>query len=421
MAGLTRADYVDMLEELYVLPGRMFEMVFRDNPALGMLEKTKFKAGRRYVHVPITWARPQGRSANFANAQGNATPSEIDAFQVTYVSNYGVGTVDGDVIDDAAENVELIAEALEHEVDGAIENMRDDLALGVFNNRGGARGVISAGSTVGSGTISLDDPEDIVHFEVGMELVASDDDGSDSADALRSAGASLTITAVNRDLGTLTSDADWDAQIAAIAVGDFLFVEGDFQGKMSGLDSWDPETAPDSTLFFGVDRSVDSRLGGLRFDGSSLPIEQAIMRGAARARRWKAPLDTAFLNPLAWDDLAVSIESSSTRPRSVSMVTVNGTGDAAQFSWDAIRLVSSAGGINILPDPNCQPDICWLYSSNHVFLGYSGKEFVRIIDDDGQPFLREVSNDGVEFRVKNRGNMCVKAPGYIQRVTIATT
>lgn len=417
MAGLTRTDYVDMLEELYILPGRIHEMVFRDNPFLGMLEKSKQKAGRRYIHVPITWARPQGRSATFANAQGNALPSQIDAFQVTYVSNYGVGTVDGDVIDDAGENVELIAEAVEHEVDGAIANLRDDLALGVFNNVGGARGVAASG-TAGT-TITLADPEDVVHFEVGMELVASADDGSDTAHTLRSGGASATVTEVDRDAGTLTTDGGgWVAQIAALADGDFLFVEGDFQNKMAGLDSWDPAAAPGATLFFGVDRSVDTRLGGLRFDGSTLPIEQAIMRGAARARRWKAPLNFGFMNPIAWDDLAVSMESSANRARTV---TVKGSGDAAQFSWEAIRMVSSAGPIDLLPDPNCQPDIVWLGSMDHLTMGYSGKDFVRILDDDGMPFLRETSNDGVEFRVKNRGNLCSKAPGYIQRVQIATT
>ena len=53
--------------------------------------------------------------------------------------------------------------------------------------------------------------------------------------------------------------------------------------KLSGLGAWLPSSAPGSTdSFFGVNRSSDAtRLGGIRFDGSSLPLEEALIGAAS--------------------------------------------------------------------------------------------------------------------------------------------
>jgi len=395
-----------MLEELYDYDRRV-DLVMKDRPALALLERSKLRGGQRYTHIPLRYVKPMGRSATFSDAQTNRNASEIEGFQVTYVSNYGYATVDGDVIDDAGENVELVAEALEFEMDGAIENLSDDLAHSVYRNVGGARGVVG---TVSTTTITLATLTDIVNFEQNMELVASENDGSDSAHTLQDSGASATVTAIDYDAGTLTSDSNWTSQMSSLDAGDFLFVEGDFKGKLAGFDSWVPSSAPSSTAFYGVDRSVNTRLGGLRYTGTGMPIEEAIMDAKARAARWGSKVDIAFMEPLEWNKLQKSLESKGQLTRD----TRRGTGDAARFGFDVIQHC----GIDIVSDPFAPAGVVRMLQSNTWTLRHSGDDLIRVIDHDDNKFMRETSNDGVEFRIKFRGNLTCKAPGHNMRLAI---
>lgn len=417
MAGLTRSDFVDMLEEMYFRTGRFNDLMYKDHPLLAILDRQKVSAGRRYMHMPIRYAYAAGRSATFSDAQGNAAAGEYEAFQVTYVSNYGVGTVAGDVIDDAGENIEMVADAVEVEMDGNLQALRDELSRQLYGNLGGARAQVHATTAPSTTTLTLANPEDTVHFFVNQELVASDDDGADSGDALRNSGASATVTGVDRIAGTLTSDANWTAQIAALVVGDYLFTEGDFALAMSGLDGWIPASAPGSTAFFGVDRSVDTLLGGLRSTQTGKPIEVAALNAASIVRRHRGGINLGVLNPKNWNDLQLSLEGSSVRSRAV---TVRGSGEAGNFGFNALQMNTDAGEVSFISDPDCPVDVMWLLDQESWALGYSGSDLVRMLDADGLRVMREASNDGVEWRLKFRGNLATNAPGHNMRVAISS-
>ena len=360
--------------------------------------------------------RPQGRSATFSNAQGNAIGSQREGFDVTWKNNYQLAMIDQDVIDDAQGNETILIDHVEEEFDGAMDNMRDDLAMALFRNHGGARGVVS---TIGNGSgtndlITLVDEEDIAHFEVGMEIVWSDDDGSASGHALRSATAS-TIESVNRDAGTLEFDVNTVSTSGAV-VGDYMFVQGDFKNKWSGLDSWVPSAAPGATdSFYTVNRSVDPvRLAGVRYTGTGMPIEQAVIQGAARIRRWKksSHVNLGVLNPLKWAALEISLGD---RKR---VEDVPGTGPAAHLGYKAIMLATPAGDVPIVSDPNCQADVLWLLRKESWMVETVG-DMVRILEEDGLPILRQASADGYELRVKSRGNVWCKEPGANGRVALS--
>lgn len=414
MANMTRADALPILEELYIDSGLLDSLVYRDRPLLAILEKKENMAGGEQVRVPIKFADPQGRSVTFANAQGNSTPSARRAFFVTYRSNYGTAQLDGDVIDDAKGNKVMIMDVVSDEMDAAIENLSNDIATELYRGTGGARGQISAGSNVGTATITLTNPEDVIHFEVGMKLTASVANGDAAADTLRSAGATVTLTAIDRIAGTLTASGNWSAGIAAVAASDFLFVQGDFQGKMAGLGAWVPSAAPAATAFFGVDRSVDTRLGGLRFTTGTGSIDQVLIQAAAVGRRFKAKPDLGVLNPIKYGELTLARGS---LDRNNRPVTVSSAGDA-RFGFDAIVLDTAAGPVPFISDPSCQPDVCWLLQSDSWKIRYSGDKFIRLIDDDGNETTRGASSDSFEFRIKSRGNLCCYAPGHNMRVAV---
>lgn len=414
MANLSRNDILVVLEELYLKDNVIPDIIFRDNPVLGLLPKST-DGGGKYRHVHVKHIRPQGRSASFSEANTNNIGSQRVGFDVTWVNNYQVAAIDGDVIDDAKGNKVILIDHIKEEMDGAFDNLRDDLAMSVFRNGGGARGVAG---TIGNGSgtndlVTLEDPEDVAHFEVGMEIVFSNDDGSASGHSLRSSTAS-TIESIDRDAGTIEFDVNVSSTSSA-AAGDYMFVKGDFQSKWSGFDAWVPTSAPTTgDDFFGVDRSVDPvRLAGVRYTGTGMSIEQAIIQGAARVRRWKkgSSIDLAVLNPIKWAQLEIGLEHRK------EVQTIKGSGPAADIGYDAIMLATPNGKVPVVSDPNAPVDQCRLLKKDSWMIETVG-DMVRLLDEDGLKIMRQASADGYDLRIKCRGNMWCKEPGANAVITI---
>ena len=68
--------------------------------------------------------------------------------------------------------------------------------------------------------------------------------------------------------------------------------------KVSGLAAWMPLVAPTAgDNFWGIDRSTDvTRLAGVRFDGSSESIEEALVDAASLVAREGGQPDMCFMN-----------------------------------------------------------------------------------------------------------------------------
>jgi hypothetical protein len=216
------------------------------------------------------------------------------------------------------------------------------------------------------------------------------------------------ISAVDRSAGTITLDDAYTSS-GTIAANDYLFVDGDRGSKLKGLDAWVPSSAPGATSFFGVDRSVDTvRLGGNRYDGSALPIEEALIEGAARAAREGAKIDHYFVNYDTYSELQKALGAK------VQYVDLKAT---AEIGFRAIQINGPRGPINIVPDQNCQSDVAWGLQLNTWKL-YSLGKAVRVIDTDGLQMLRQASSDGVEVRYGFYGQVGCRAPGYNIRVSL---
>jgi hypothetical protein len=405
--NLSLTDIAPVLEELYFKDNTLEDLMMRENPLLAMLPKSE-QGGGEYRVVPMRYVLAQGRSATFANAQTYSLGSQRKQFQLTWVSNYQVAGIDGNVIDDAAGNKTLVIDHIKSETDAALANMTDDIASNVFRNHGGARGQVASISTV---TVTLSNPEDVVNFEVGMEVQGDTTDGTSGSVHSGSA----TITAIDRDAGTLTTDSNWTSQISSLAANDYLFAYGDFGLKARGLASWLPSTAPTSgDSFLGVDRSVDPvRLAGVRYTGTGMSLETAIVQGCARVRRWKknGRINLAVLNPLNWAKLAISLEGK-------RISTVKSQDTKGVFSFDAIMVATPTGDVPVISDPNCQASVCWLLNTDTWCVESVNGPLVRLLDEDGLPFLRQATSDGYELRVKSRWNMYTTDPGANARVAI---
>ena len=399
--SLDLTSFAAALKQHYT-PDRVENMVYKDNPLLALMTKYE-QFGGENLKLPIKYGIPQGRSAAFATAQANKTNTQLKSFLLTRDKDYSLASIDNETIEASKGNANAFMEAATLEIDGAIESATRSLAIAMYGSGSG-----SIGQSVGlitSTTLTLIDDEDVTNFEVGMEIVASTADGGGSVKS-----GSVTVTGVNRDTGVLTIDAasaiDGGTGIAA---NDFIFVEGDYDAKIKGLRAWIPDSAPSATAFFGVDRTADStRLAGVRYDGSSEPIEEALISAASRVAREGGKPDCCFLSYAKFADLEKALGSK------VQYIDAHAN---AEIGFRGILIHGPRGPIKVMPDQNAPGDRAFMLSMQYWKL-YSLGKAPKILDSDGLKFLRESAADAVEVRVGYYAQMGCRAPGFNANVQL---
>lgn len=390
----------------YYTDDRVENMVYQDNPALALMNKMEEFYGKN-LPIPIIYGNPQGRSRNFTRAQtrGNATSSKVGDFVLTRVKDYSVATIDNETLEASKNSMGSFLDAATLEVDGAINSVTRNLAISMYRSGYGDIGQIGSIST---NTITLSNANDVVNFEVDQELDLS----ASQSGALRAYGTSgngLIITAIDRVGGVLTFDADvTDAAdgIPTAAADDYIFVRGDHVSgsltSVAGFEAWVPSSNPTSTLFFQQDRSIDvTRLGGLRYDASALPVEEAHIKGASLVAREGWGIDHYFESFATWESLEKALGSK------VQYVDLQAN---AQVMFRGIVINGPKGPIKVVPDQNCPSDRIFGVKLAMWKL-YSLGKAVRVIDTDGLQMLRQSSSDGVEVRYGNYLNLGCRAPG----------
>lgn len=381
-------------------------MVYKRNPFFAMVSKMENFGGSQ-LNIPIIYGNPQGRSGTFSTAQTRAASSTSawEGFQLKRVHDYGVVQIDNETIEASVGNEHAFMRARTAEVDGIINSLTRSAAISMFRTGYGSLGTVGA---INSLVITLANTNDITNFEVGMELECSN--GSTETNALRTAGtSSMVVEAVDRSAGTFTVAT---ATITSLAVGEHLFVKGDRstsayttqdRPKIVGLEGWLPASAPSSTAFFAVNRSLDTtRLGGQRLNGASIPIEEALVEGAVTVSREGGALDKYFMSYATYSSLEKALGSK------VQYVDLKVT---PEIGFRGIRVNGPNGPIDCVPDQNCP--------SNRVFglqmdtwKLYSLGRLPRQVPGDGLDSLRQASADGIEVRWGYYAQLGCTAPGF---------
>lgn len=412
MPALLSSDIASVLKELYPT-GVPLEQVYKDCPTLALMPQST-KWGGKDVLFPILWGNPQGRSANITTAQTNKTGSKFAGFAVTTVDDYAVWGISGKAIAQSRDDNMAFVRHLKTEMDGAITQLKRSMHHSLFRNGGGALGQISAGSTIGSTTITLTNKWDVCFFEVGQVLKSSATDGTSGA--VRTG--TVTITKLDRTAGTLTASGNWNAGITAVAVNDFLFVDGDFGLKMPGFDAWIPAAAPGATLFYGVDRSSDVvRLGGSRLDAASTankPIDEVIMDLLDEQCTQGGSPDVVIMHTRQFTNLEKRLQSRvqfGTREMEVGKV---------KFGVRTIVVNGPKGPVDVIADMNARIDTVLGLDLSTWELGSLGPLF-GMLDDDDLPFLRVATADEIEGRLVSRPGLACKAPGFNCRATVSVS
>lgn len=393
--SLNMTTFEAALKQVYT-SDRIENMVYKDNAFLALVPKMESFGGEN-LKLPIKFGIPQGGSITFANAQANKTNSQLKAFLLTRIKDYALASIDNETIEASKGNSNAFMEAATVEIDGAIELATRSLATSIFRNGSG-----SIGQSLGSYTstsLTLKNIDDIVNFEVGMTLVFSTADGTGSIKT----GTAL-VDGVDRNLGVITLHAALTSidGTSGVAANDYIFRQGDYGGKISGIQSWIPNSAPSSATFFGVDRTADvSRLAGQRFDGSALPIEEALIKAAALVAREGGAPDYCFMGYTKYAELVNALGSK-----------VFITKEAKPgIGFQGVLVNGPRGPISVIPDQNCPSDRAFMLSMQYWKL-YSLGKCPKILDTDGLKMLRDSSSDSVEVRIGYYAQLGCRAPGF---------
>ncbi len=419
------SNQIAALKELYTGDDFMKDLVYKKNPLLALMPKDESPSGMagKYIPVPLVYGTPQGRSASFTNAQNNQTAPSLASFFVYRVSNYQLVTITNELLEATKDNAAAFVDEAKLNMDTGFRNISNDLAHDLFGDGSGSRGTygLTSGS-ISTGVITLDDPNQVVQFEVGQSLVSYSVSGSTATQSTASLAG--YVIAVNRSSGTVTISATaggnagtptgWSTSAPYLAVqGDVNFAANGLQiasgsaQKVAGLGAWLPLTAPGNTdSFWGVNRSVDvTRLSGVRYTGTSLPIEEALVNAAALVAREGGQPDMCFMNFASYAALENALGAK------VQYVDVKH--EEADIAFAGIKIHAPYGPITIIPDRNCPSQTAYILSMENWKLRSLGKApHVLTYGLEGLEGLRVGTADALEIRIGYYANLICNAPGW---------
>lgn len=397
---------VDAALKQHYTDQRVESMVYKDRPMMALMAKYEAFGGR---NLPIVtwWGNAQGRSKTFATAQtaGASAAPKLDDFLLTRVRDYAIATIDNETLLASKGDANAFIEAATVAIDGCVRELSNSIAINMYRDSSGYRGQVNAepSETSSTFTITLKDAGDIANIEVGQNILIYSAKSGGSQRNSDGSDVSWPVASVNRSAGTLVLTGDYTSS-GTIAANDYIFVDGDRGNGIAGLEDWVPASAPSATAFFGVDRSLDSRLGGLRLDGTSGPIEEVLIEAEHIVSREGGKLDHVFLNYSKFAELKKALGS---RVQYVDLKA----GMEAQISFRGVLLDGAKGLIKVIPDQFCPANRIYGVQLDTWKL-YSLGKAVRVIDTDGLSMLRQASSDGVEVRYGFYGNVGCNAPGY---------
>jgi hypothetical protein len=380
------------------------DLSYDDNPALAMVPK-KPNATGKYIPVPVMYEVGQGRSSTFANAQQNQTPLLMAEFLITLKPDYSLATIAQQLALASQDDKGGFVDFSTAFVDAAIRASSLSAASSLFRAGTGSLAQISS---ITSGQITLTNAADVSQFGINMTLQANSFDGGSPRAALgyviaRNVIAGQIVVSATSLGGPVSAPAGW-------TVGDFILVQGDNNAKYSGFQAWLPSTAPSSTdNFYGVNRSVDSRLYGINYNGAQQPVEEAIIDAAMLVRR-EGGRPKHFITNYGSD--AALIKGLGARREYVDW---KGEGE---IGFRGVLIQGPAGPIECFADRNCQTGTGYLLQMNTWNL-YSLDAVPHIFRyGDKLDMLRLANGDASEVRVGYYANLGCRAPGWSSAVTL---
>ncbi len=372
--------------------------------------------------VPMVTSHGGGIASTLSAAQASAKGLKGDQWLVTHGQMVGIvplSTLVRKVAGKAGPGAQI--DYVKNEIDAKLSGMGSLVNMQAYGAGGGSIG--RRGSVAGN-VITLTERLDALNFWIDMQIVASSANGEGGADALRG-GTPATVTAVDRDAGTVTVDAV--ANITSFADNDYIFVRGMFAGAVSqteiakGVGAYFPLTAP-TTALFGLARTGRSELAGFRLGTGTVTggVTERIIKLAEHGNSlYGATPGHAFLHTKQWGAAAREQQAQGFRSIAVGATT-------SQAGYSKLMMSSVAGEIELVNDPQCPPDRVHLLDLDTVKLVHapgigtagvdeSAADAAEAVidfeqDDKGAIWIPSTTELGHEIRMTAFFNLTTEAP-----------
>jgi len=388
-AILKRGGYSDKLNE---------SIIVRERPGLQLAKREKDFFSSE-IHVPVVTGNNQNISADFAVAQAGSAGQAYDYFLVKPVRYYGVGNLDGLLVDQARMGgaSDHFVDALKAEYEGTLESVGQRIAQQMYGNHGGALGRIAS---IDDDTLTLEAPSSGIYFSRRQRVAFSVTDGTSGT---TKTGFS-TVLGVDPMAGTVTLVA---GGTATPAVGDYIFNLGDFGKAPSGFESWNPSTTDGlATPFWGMDRSGDPlRLAGGRYSGDAQgdTLDTVLQRGLrAHFAMTGQKAGYVLMNPFdvgkieALKEATKEIRSDKTYNLGIEAFQVH--------------------GINVVEDIYCPEGIAQVVGGRDAWVWKTCGNVPRVDDTDGLKLLRAANGDNFELRIKGYHNFLSRNTAGLSKI-----
>lgn len=414
--GSTLTTFDALLKERYIDSDMVEKLTYPDNVLLGMLEK-RGDTGMigDTMPVPIITGLPQGVSGTFATAQSSKSNIVASKWNITAGDYFATIDIGDKVMKASRTNQGAFLENKVTEIDGLYEQAGEALSIYTWGNGGQAIGQIAA---INSNDLTLVNAIDSQNFEVGMTIKSSTGDGSSSTDTQQTG--STTVAKINRATGVVSLTNA--ASITTLAVGQYLFRAGDFNGDQSkvvitGVQAFITATDTPQALW-GVTQATRltdlQRYTGCRVAASDLAgksYEERIKVLFSRMTgRYKAKAPTAgFMNPEDFQVLETLMAARGIRPLE---------DDSTKFGYMKIDVMTSGGRVPIYCDRHCPIGTFFAFRMENMWISSMG-ELLAPQNGDGLQMLRKSDSTDYEFRLISYPLLAVNAPKNNGRVPLA--
>lgn len=388
-------NFAYLLNQMF--PDGLADATYRDpkNTFLALIKKNTRAVGSLF-EVAVQTTAGGGRSADFAAGKRNNGGGTGQRFAFPYMNDYSWCRVDAKDMA-AARASGAIVETLSHEMKNTMANIKRSLASSVAGDGSGKIGKISAiPATTPAGSFRLDNWRDLVHFQVGMVL-ETNPTRTGAAGSMRAGTATVTGISDSRTnpLVYFTATGGW-----APVVADFVYVEGDYDAKVKGIQAWIPVTAPTTgDSFGGVDRSTNPRqLAGIRVDASAEATHtEALLASGEEFKIYTAETTHVILSPADWIQLEREQES---KKRLVEVENEYKIG---------IKGLELEDGSVAVQDPYFPKGYAYRINADTWTLMSMG-EAPHLANEDGLKMLRVADADAFEAMVRYWANLKCDAP-----------
>lgn len=407
-AASTRAAVADMYKIVY--SGRdLTNFSKRKTPFLDLITKSDDFYGAS-LSIPINLGLNHGIYPGLDATNPVPTAGRWKNWSITDTQDlYGRNTINIPSMMRAKKDIGAWMKLRQKETSELLANMKMQRAIELWG--AGTSQLAVVASVVGSDpitTITLTNQSDAVKFDKGMILQFYDTTNT----TLRAS--TYTVAGVNRynsaGAAVLTVTRTTGTGATTIVATDLIFRTGFRNSGLTGVGSWIPSTDPDSTTFFGVDRSDEPQfLAGWRGTWEGSINESAERLVNVMSQYFQPEFSSLWLSAYRWYQLKEELTAQGRFYKDDVK--------SLEFGTTTLVMDTSGGPVTVAMDPYCPNDTGFLLKHSEIEIHTTGA-FIHLCDEDIEA-LRMSDDDALEIRYRSLAECAVPRPIYHGRFPIS--